>query len=58
MKIGVTELNARDTADGQTNIFLTALVSGREQLSLLMQRIRKSTGVYDITRCIEGKEEN
>ena len=58
MKIGVTELNARDTADGQTHIFLTALVNGRDQLSLLMQRIRKSAGVYDVTRCIEGKEES
>jgi len=56
MKIGVSELNVKDTSDGETLFFLTALVNGREQLALLMQRIRKSSGVYDIHRCIDGKE--
>ena len=56
MKIGVTELNVRDMPDGRTLFFISAEVTGREQLDLLMSRLAKSADVYDVTRMIAGRE--
>ena len=58
MKIGITELNVKDNPGGDALFFLSALVSGKEQLNLLMQRIKRSSDVHDVYRYIEGKEEN
>ena len=52
-KVNVNELNARDdTATGQTVLYTTVTVSGRDQLEFLMNRIRRCPGVVDVKRNI------
>ncbi len=54
MKINVTEMNVRDS-QGQGNYFCTLEVSDREQLENIMNRIRKVSGVIDVSRTMAEK---
>ena len=57
-KINVNEMNARDdTSTGQTILYLTVTVTGRDQLEFLMGRIRRCAGVVDVRRNINETEE-
>ena len=57
-KINVNEMNARDdTSTGQTILYLTVTVTGRNQLEFLMGRIRRCAGVVDVRRNINETEE-
>ncbi len=52
-KVNVNELSARDdVATGQTVLYTTVTVNGRNQLEFLMNRVRKCSGVVDVKRNI------
>lgn len=55
-KINISEMTSRDTEDGHSMVYLTIAVSGREQLDMLMNRVRRCAGVIDVFRNISGSE--
>ena len=55
-KINISEMTSRDTEDGHSMIYLTVAVSGREQLEMLMNRVRRCAGIIDVFRNISGSE--
>lgn len=50
MKINISKMNVRDEIDGHSVFYLTADVTGVDQLELAMSRIRKTKGVVDVYR--------
>jgi GTP pyrophosphokinase len=54
MKINVNELSVRDNQDGQNSYFMTITVFDRSQLELVMQRLRRGSGVTEVTRAMAG----
>ncbi len=56
MKINVNELSVRENADGQSLFFMTISVTGKEQLDLVINRLKRGSGVIDVMRCLAGSE--
>ncbi len=56
-KVNVTEMSARDDGEGQTILYLTVTVTGREQLDFLITRVKRCQGVVDVKRNIQEKKE-
>ena len=56
MKLNLTEINARDNSEGNTVFFLSVTVSGREQLELVLNRVRRCQGVSLAERYMTGGE--
>ena len=43
-------MSAKETQDGKSLIFAVVEVSGKEQLGLLVEKLKRVSGVVDISR--------
>ncbi|MBR5390008.1 MAG: bifunctional (p)ppGpp synthetase/guanosine-3',5'-bis(diphosphate) 3'-pyrophosphohydrolase [Clostridia bacterium] len=54
MKINISEMTARDTTDGYCDLYLTINVTGKEQLELVIARLKRTSGVVEVRRMSAG----